>query len=149
MKEFSMKRRNPLLAGLFNVLIPGSSQLYVTNKWGKFLLFFVVYSLVIFSTVLLGNNIQQVREYTLPQGLCTGTFLLIIFAFLFYSGMKMANERNTQTDSAAHHRSKRTTTVSTDDPIARLAKLQKQRDEGLISSEQQEAKKAEIKPKQK
>jgi hypothetical protein len=95
---------------------------------------------------LLGNNIQNVREYTLPQGLCTGTLLLGIFVFLFYSGMKMASRRNSETDSARHYQSIRTP-ISNDDPIARLAKLQRQRDEGLISTEQQEAKKAEIESK--
>ena len=143
-----MKRRNPVLAGLFNVLIPGSSQLYVRNNWLRFGLFFVVYSLVIFIAALLGNNIQNVREYTLPQGVCTGTLLLGVFAFLFYSGMKMASDRNSDTDSAAHYESMRTH-VSKDDPVARLAKLQRQRDEGLISSEQQEVKKAEIESKKK
>ena len=143
-----MKRRNPLLAGLFNVLIPGSSQLYVRNNWLRFGLFFVVYSLVIFIAALVGNNIQNVREYTLPQGVCTGTLLLGVFAFLFYSGMKMASDRNSDTDSAAHYESMRTQ-VSRDDPVARLAKLQRQRDEGLISSEQQEVKKAEIESKKK
>jgi hypothetical protein len=143
-----MKRRNPILAGLFNVLIPGSSQLYVRNNWLRFGLFFVVYSLVIFIAALVGNNIQNVREYTLPQGVCTGTLLLGVFAFLFYSGMKMASDRNSDTDSAAHYESMRTH-VSKDDPVARLAKLQRQRDEGLISSEQQEVKKAEIESKKK
>ena len=143
-----MKRRNPLLAGLFNVLIPGSGQLYVKNNWLRFGLFFVVYSLVIFVAALLGNNIQNIPEYTLPQGVCTGTLLLGVFAFLFYSGMKMASDRNSDTDSAAHYDSMRTQ-VSKDDPVARLAKLQRQRDEGLISSEQQEVKKAEIESKKK
>ena len=141
-----MKRRNPLLAGLFNVLIPGSGQLYVKNNWLRFGLFFVVYSLVIFVAALLGNNIQNIPEYTLPQGVCTGTLLLGVFAFLFYSGMKMASDRNSDTDSAAHYDSMRTQ-VSKDDPVARLAKLQRQRNEGLISSEQQEVKKAEIESK--
>ena len=143
-----MKRRNPLLAGLFNVLIPGSGQLYVKNNWLRFGLFFVVYSLVIFVAALLGNNIQNIPEYTLPQGVCTGTLLLGVFAFLFYSGMKMASDRNSDTDSAAHYDSMRTQ-VSKDDPVARLAKLQRQRDEGLISSEQQDVKKAEIESKKK
>ncbi len=143
-----MKRRNPLLAGFLNMLIPGSSHLYVSNNWLKFILFFVINSLIIFGAILLGNNIQEIREYTLPQGLCTGTLLLAIFAFLFYAGMKIASERNSQTDSAAHYQSLRTP-VSKDDPVARLAKLQRQRDEGLISSEQQESQKAEIQSKKK
>lgn len=143
-----MKRRNPLLAGLFNMLIPGSAQLYVSNNWIKFILFFVVYGLVIMMAVLMGNNIQMVTEYTLPQGVCTGSLLLIVLAFLFYSGMNMASARNNQTDSTAHYQSLRHN-VSTDDPISRMAKIQQQRDEGLISSEQQAAKEKEIKSKKK
>src|SRR5215216_6771908 len=101
------------MSGLFMTLLgeayfdreqtPGSSHLYVTNNWPRFILFFVVNSLVIVTAILVGNNIQMVREYTLPQGVCTGTLLLVIFAFLFYSGMKMASERNNQTDSTAHY----------------------------------------------
>ncbi len=143
-----MKRRNPILAGFFNALIPGSSHLYVGNNWLKFVLFFVVNSLIILLAILLGNNIQNVREYTLPEGLCTGTLLFGIFAFLFYSGMKMASERNSGTDSAAHYQSMRTP-ISEDDPVTRLARLQRQRDEGLISSEQQATGKEEIKSKKK
>lgn len=141
-----MKRRNPLWAGFLNALIPGSSHLYVRNNWLRFILFFVLFSLVIFVAILLGNNIQNVREYTLPRGLCTSTLLFAIFAFLFYNGMKMASERNSQTDSTEHYASMRTN-ISKDDPVTRLAQLQRQRDEGLISNEQQEKKKAEIESK--
>lgn len=144
-----MKRRNPLLAGFLNMLIPGSSYLYVSNNWLKFILAFIASIFVIFIAVLLGNNIQVLKAYTLPQGLCTGILLLGIFAFLFYSGMTMASERNSQTDSAAHYQSLRPNNISKDDPVARMAKLQRQRDEGLISSEQQESKKAEIRSKKK
>lgn len=144
-----MKRRNPLLAGFLNMLIPGSSQLYVSNSWLKFILFFIGNIFMIYVAILVGNNIQEIKEYTLPQGLCTGTLLLGIFVFLFYSGMKKASIRNSDTDSAAHYQSLRTSNVSKDDPVARLAKLQRQRDEGLISSEQQESKKAEIEKKKK
>jgi hypothetical protein len=143
-----MKRRNPLLAGFLNMLIPGSSHLYVSNNWLKFILFFIGNIFMIFVAILLGNNIQEIKEYTLPQGLCTGILLLGIFAFLFYSGMKKASILNSETDSAAHYQSLRPN-ISKDDPVARLAKLQRQRDEGLISSEQQETQKAEIESKKK
>lgn len=143
-----MKRRNPLLAGFLNMLIPGSSHLYVSNNWLKFILFFVGSIFIIFMAVLLGNNIQVLEAYTLPQGLCTGTLLLGIFAVLFIGGMKKASDRNSETDSAAHYQSLRPA-VSKDDPVARLAKIQRQRDEGLISSEQHEAKEAEIRSKKK
>lgn len=144
-----MKRRNPLLAGLLNMLIPGSSHLYVSNNWLKFIVFFIGYILMIYVAILLGTSIQAMREYTLPPGMCMGILLFGVFAFLFYSGMKKASIRNSDTDSAAHYQSLRHSNISKDDPIARLAKLQRQRDEGLISNEQQEAKKAEIEKKKK
>lgn len=144
-----MKRRNPLLAGLLNMLIPGSSHLYVTNNWRRFVLFFVVNILIIFTAVLMGNNIQQIAEYTLPQGVCTGSLLLIVLGILFYKGMQLALARNSETDSAAHYQSTRPQVASGEDPITRMANLQRQRDEGLISEEQEESKKAEIESKKK
>jgi len=138
-----MKRRNPLLAGLLNMLIPGSSHLYVSKDWVKFILFFIVYSVMIFFAFMIGNNIQKIREYTLPQGLCTGILLLGVYAFLFFNGMKEASIRSGEIDSAAHYQSMRTDT-SNGDPIAELARIQRQRDEGLISSEEQDVKRAEI-----
>jgi hypothetical protein len=144
-----MKRRNPLLAGLFNVLIPGSSHLYVANNWPRFILFFIVNSIIIIVTLSLGNNLQTASRSNLPQGLCTGVLLLIVLGVMFYTGMKMALSRNAETDSAAHYQSLRHQKPSNDDPVARLARLQRQRDEGLISTEQQDAKKAEIEAKKK
>ena len=143
-----MIRRNPLLVGLLNVLIPGSSHLFVSKDWGKFILFFIVYSSMIFAAVLFGINIQNLRAYTLPQGLCTGILLVGVLAFLFYTGMREASGRNREIDSAAYYHSQRTDT-SKGDRISKLANLQRQRDEGLISSEEQEVQKAEVESKAK
>jgi hypothetical protein len=142
-----MKRRNPLLAGLFNMLVPGSSHLYVDNDWKKFILYFIGSGVVIFIALLMGNNIQGVREYTLPQGLCTGSLLLIIFGVLFYTGMRAASNRNGQTDSAAYYKSRRN--ASQDDMATRMEKLLKKRNEGLISKEQFDTEKGEIESKDK
>ena len=141
-----MKSRNPLVIGLLNMLIPGSSSLFVNKDWRKFILFFIVYSFAIVAAVLLGNNIQNVREYTLPHGLCTGILLVGVLAFLFYTGMKEATARNREISSAAYYHSKRTDT-SKGDQFSKLAHLQKQRDDGLISSEEQDIKEAERKSK--
>jgi hypothetical protein len=143
-----MVRRNPLVIGLLNVLIPGSSRVFVSKDWGKFILSFVVFTFLIVVAVQVGNNIQNVREYTLPQGLCTGILLVSVLAFLFFSGMREATARNREIDSAAYYHSKRTD-ASKGDQISKLAHLQKQRDEGLISSEEQDVKKAEIESKKK
>lgn len=142
-----MKRRNPLLAGLFNMLVPGSSHLYVDNDWKKFILYFVGSSIAIAVAILMGNNIQGVREYTLPQGLCTGSLLFIVFGILFYTGMRAASNRNSQTDSAAYYKSRRS--ASQDDMATRMEKLLKKRNEGLISKEQYDTEKGEIESKEK
>lgn len=142
-----MKRRNPLLAGLFNMLLPGSSHLYVDNDWAKFLQYFIGGGLAIAVAIVMGNNIQALQVYTLPQGICTGSLLVIIYAALFYFGMSAASARNSQTDSAAYYKSRRT--ASTDDRVVRMEKLLKKRDEGLISKEQYDSEKDEIESKEK
>lgn len=141
-----MKRRNPLMAGLLNMLIPGSSHLYLRGDWGRFILFFFIYGLALVVAILVGSNIQNIRQYTLPQGVCTGVLVMGILAFLFYSGMKEASNRDKDIDSAAHYRSSRMD-KSKDGKVAQLANLQRLRDEGLISNEEQEVKKAEIESK--
>ena len=144
-----MKRRNPLLAGMLNMLIPGSSFIYVSQDWRKFIMLFIVYSITILFAVLMGNNIQNIQQYTLPQGVCTGVLLGGVLVFLFYTGMKKASVRNGEIDSAVHYQSLRTDLSEGDDPITKLANIQRQREEGLISKEQEEIKEARIKSEKK
>lgn len=141
-----MNRRNPLLAGLFNALVPGSSHLYVNNDWKKFLLFLIGSGIVMSIAIVLGNNIQNLREYTLAQGLCTGSLLFIIYAILFYNGMTLASAANSQSDSASYYKSRRS--ASQDDMSTRMEKLLKKRNEGLISKEQYNSEKTEIEKKE-
>jgi len=143
-----MKRRNPLLAGLLNMLIPGSSYIYVGNERRRFILYFFGGILLIFLAFMVGSTIQRMDLYTLPQGLCMGILFLLVFGYLFNTGMKKASHRNGEIDSAAHYKSLRTDTSSNDRATA-LADLQRQRDEGLISIEQQERKKTEIETEKK
>ena len=142
-----MKRRDPLLAGLLNMLIPGSSHIYVGNDRRKFILSFIGGALMIFLAFMVGNNIQKMRVYTLPQGVCVGILVLLVFGYLFNNGMKKASRRNSEIDSAAHYQSMRID-ASSDDRDIELANIQKQRDEGLISIERYKAKKAEIESKE-
>lgn len=102
-----MKRRNPLLAGLFNMLVPGSSYLYVDNDLRKFIMMFIGGGALIVVAYLLGTNIQNVRGYFLPVGLCPGVLILAVLGFLFYTGMTSAARRNNQTDSTDFYRSRR------------------------------------------
>jgi hypothetical protein len=142
-----VERRNPLLAGFLNMVIPGSSHIYVGNDRRKFIPSFIGGTLMIFLAFMVGDNIQRMRVYTLPQGVCMGILVLLVFGYLFNNGMKKASRRNSEIDSAAHYQSLRTDT-SSDDLAIELANIQKQRDEGLISIERYEAKKAEIESKE-
>ena len=74
------KTKNPLLAGLINVLIPGSSQLYVNNDRAKFIRAFVVGAIALTVAVLLGSLIQNTRGYSLPQGVCMGSLVTAVAA---------------------------------------------------------------------
>ena len=56
--------------------------------------------------------------------------------------MRAASDRNSQADSAAYYKSRRT--ASTDDRATRMEKLLKKRNEGLISKEQYDSEKTEI-----
>ena len=114
----------------------------------RFVLNFIGGALLIFLAFMVSNNIQRMAIYTLPQGVCMGILFLLVFGFLFNTGMKKASRRNSEIDSATHYQSMRTDT-SSDDQATALADLQKQRDDGLISTEQQERKKKEIESKTK
>jgi uncharacterized membrane protein len=138
-KELTLKRRNPLLAGLFNVLVPGSHYLYVRNDWRKFILFLIAGVAAIGASILVGNTIQNMKVYTLSQGLCTGILLSIVLGVLFYNGLTDASSHNSGTDSAAHYK-----TMREGSRVARLEVLNKQRAEGLISDEQYMESKKEI-----
>jgi hypothetical protein len=142
------KNKNPLLAGLINVLIPGASQLYINQDWGRFIRALILNLLVLAAAFVAGNIIQQGRGYkSLPQGICTGIFLMIIIAALFASGYRTARLRNNETNAAAFYNSKRH--VSHEKDEAQLTDIQKMRNEGLISSQEYDEKNAKIKPDEK
>jgi hypothetical protein len=141
-----MKRRNPILTGLLNTLIPGFGHVYVNNAWGKFVPIFIGNIILIFVAYLLGNTIQNMRNSSLPTGLCPGGLILAVLAFLFFSGMKLSSNRNDETDEAAFYQSKRTLSPK-ESVSSKLQNILKQRNEGLISSEQYDSKKADIESK--
>jgi hypothetical protein len=145
-KEILMKRRNPWLIGLLNVLIPGSSHVFVNNEWGRFIPIFFGGIVLLFVSYLLGNAITDIRGVSLPQGLCSGALILVIVVMLFISGVRTTQTRNRETDDAAYYLSKRAPT-SRGDQATRMKDLQKARDEGLISSEQYNTRKEDINAK--
>ena len=127
------KNKNPLLAGFINVLIPGSSQLYVNNDKAKFFRAFVFGAIALTVAVLLGSLIQNTRGYSLPQGVCMGSLVTAVAAVLFISGRRVAGERNSEKDNAAYYNSMRR-----DSHEAKQTAAKKAQDEGL-ASEQKDA----------
>ncbi len=101
------KNKNPLLAGLINVLIPGSSQLYVSNDRARFFRSFLMGAGTFIIAVILGNLIQNTRGYSLPQGVCMGSALTLVAVILFISGVRVAGEHNSETNNAAYYNSLR------------------------------------------
>ena len=101
------KNKNPLLAGLINVLIPGASQLYVNTDRARFFRSFLMGAGAFVVAIMLGNLIQNTRGYSLPQGVCMGSALTLVAVILFISGLRVAGERNSQTDNAAYYKSMR------------------------------------------
>ena len=135
----SKEKKNPIVAGVLNMLIPGAGYLYVDNDRNRFIKTLVGGGLLITVMIALSNAIQHIRGYSLPQGLCTGSLLLIVLVPLFLIGQKTAHLRNNMIDDTAQYNTRRTTSLGSDD--ARLAKVQKMRDEGLISEQEYQKKK--------
>ncbi len=138
----SMEKKNPIVSGALNMLIPGAGYLYVDNDRNRFIKTLAGGLLLITALVFLSNAIQNVRGYSLPQGLCTGSLLLIVWVPLFLTGQKTAHLRNNMIDDTAHYNVRRTTTQGSED--AKLGKIQKMRDEGLISEQEYQKKKKDL-----
>jgi len=141
----SKEKKNPLIAGVLNMLIPGAGYLYVDNDRNKFIKTFIGGVLLIAVMVTLSNAIQNIHGYSLPQGICIGSLLLIVLVPLFLTGQKSANMRNNMIDSTAQYNTHRAS--SQDNGEAGLSKLQKMRDEGLISEQEYQKKKNNISAK--
>ena len=136
------RNKNPLLAGLMNVVLPGSSQLYVNHDWGRFAGAFVLGVAAFTAAIWGGSVVQTARGYTLPTGMCMGIMLMAIIMILFNSGQKTAKERNTQIKTAAYYNSKRTVPHETYEQ--RNVRTKKMRDEGLISEQEYKDKNAKV-----
>jgi hypothetical protein len=136
------KNKNSLLAGLINVLIPGSSHLYVNKDWGRFIRAFFVGVGAYVVVILLGNLVEHTRGYPLPQGIFMGGLVMVVAVILFLSGQKAARERDNEMNDAAFYNSKRIVFYESDQ--VKRTKIQKMRDEGLISDQEYDEKNAEV-----
>ena len=132
-------KKNPLIAGLFNMLVPGSGYLYVSNDRGRFIKTLIIGVAAIAVMVLIGNAIQQTQGFPLPQGLCMGILLLIVLVPLFLNGQKAANQHNFVQDNATLYNARQ---EGSDE--AQLARNQTMRDKGLISKQEYDSRKDEI-----
>jgi hypothetical protein len=129
--EFAMEKKNPLLAGLFNMLIPGSGYLYINNDRGRFI-----------RVLIVGIAIQHTQGYPLPQGLCMGILLLIVLVPLFRNGQNAANQYNFVIDNATMYNARQQGSSE-----AQLARNQTMRDKGLISQQEYDSRKDNISSK--
>jgi hypothetical protein len=134
--------KNPLLAGLLNMLVPGSIHIYVGKKWLKFLLTFIGMGVVLAIAVWLGSSLQSSRSFGLPQGVCPGALALIVLVPLFLNGLNAAKEYNKILDDEVLYHSREP--VSKDEDNEQLEKIQKMRDEGLISEQQYNSRKSKV-----
>lgn len=138
-----MDKKNPLLAGLFNMLVPGSGYWYVDQDRGRFIKTLVIGIAAIAALIVVGNIIQHTTGFPLPQGLCVGILLLIPLVPLFLNGQKAATHHNFVIDNASLYTARQ---HGTDE--AQLARNQHLRDKGLISEQEYDSRKDNIASKE-
>jgi predicted permease len=134
--------KNPLLAGLFNMLVPGSVNIYIKKNWRKFILTFAGMIIVLAIVIWAGVSLQGSRSFSLPQGVCPGVLALIVLVPLFLNGLNAAREYNKILEDKVLYDSRKP--VSQDDDDEQLKKIQKMRDEGLISEQQYNTRKSKV-----
>jgi hypothetical protein len=134
--ESQMDKKNPLLAGLVNMLIPGSGYWYVDHDRGRFLKALTVGIAAILAVLVVGILLQNTTDFPLPQGLCPGILLLIVLVPLFLRGQRAAVQHNFVQDSTSAYTARQHGSSQ-----AQLAKNQSLRDKGLISEKEYDSRK--------
>ena len=134
-----MAKKNPLLAGLLNMLMPGSGYWYVDQDGGRFIKTLLVGIAAIAALIVLGSIFQNTTGFPLPQGLCIGILLLIVLVPLFRNGQKAAFHHNFVLDNAAMYTTRQHGTGE-----AQLARNQSLRDKGYISEQEYDSRKDSI-----
>ena len=134
-----MEKKNPLLAGLLNILMPGSGYWYVDRDRGRFIKTLLVGIAAIAALTVLGSIFQNTTGFPLPQGLCIGILLLIVLVPLFQKGQRAANHHNFVLDNASMY-----TTRQHGTDKAQLARNQDLRDKGYISEQEYDSRKDSI-----
>ena len=134
-----MEKKNPLLAGLFNMLVPGLGYWYVDQDRGRFLKTLIVGLIAIAAMIGLGTVLQNTTGFPLPQGLCIGILLLFVLVPLFRNGQRAAFHHNFVLDNAVMYNVRQRGTEE-----AQLAKNQDLRDKGYISEQEYDSRKVGI-----
>ena len=134
-----MEKKNPLLAGLFNMLVPGSAYWYVDQDRGRFIQTLIIGIAAIAALIVVGTIIQNTTGFPLPQGVCIGILLLFVLVPLFQKGQKAAVHHNFVIDSANLYTSRQ---KGNDE--AQFARNQNLRDKGYISEQEYESRKESI-----
>lgn len=134
-----MEKKNPLIAGLLNALVPGFGNYYVNKNLKGFIMTLIACAILIFLAITLGTAIQDIKNSTLLTGLCPVALVLVILVPLFLKGMQLARIHNANMDNTARFNESRQSMQGTQQ--AKLDQAKKMRDEGLISKEEYDKKK--------
>jgi len=138
-----MDKKNPLLAGLFNMLVPGSGYWYVDQDRERFIKALLVGIAAFAAMIVVGTVLQKTTGFPLPQGLCGGMLLLFVLVPLFLNGQKAALHHNFVMDNASLYTARQ---HGTDE--AQLVRNQHLRDKGLISEQEYDSRKDSITSKE-
>lgn len=131
-----MDKKNPLLAGLFNMLVPGSGYWYVDQDRGRFIKTLIIGLAAATALIVLGILIQNTTGFPLPQGVCVGILLLFVLVPLFQKGQQAAIHHNFVQDSAGLYNARQ---PGNDE--AQLERNQDLRKKGLISEQEYDSRK--------
>ena len=131
-----MEKKNPLLAGLFNMLVPGSGYWYVDHDRAHFIKVLIVGIAAIAALIVVGNIFQNTTGFPLPQGVCIGILLLFVLVPLFQNGQKAALNHNFVLDNAILYNTRQHGNAE-----AQLEKNQELRDNGYISVQEYDSRK--------
>jgi hypothetical protein len=143
-KEYVMDKKNPLLAGLINVLVPGSGYWYVDQDRARFIKTLIIGVVAIAGVIVLGALIQNTTGFPLPQGLCPGVLLLGVLVPLFLGGQRAAVHHNSIQNTADVFVTRQGGTHD-----SQVAKNQSLRDKGLISEQEYNSRKENLTSKKK
>lgn len=134
-----MEKKNPMLAGLLNMLVPGSGYWYVDQDRGRFVKTLVIGIAAIAALVVVGTIFQNTTGFPMPQGVCIGLLLLIVLVPLFQNGHKAAVHHNFVQDNAGLYTARQ---HGSDE--AQLTRNQHLRDKGYISEQEYDSRKDSI-----